>query len=147
MGARKQGQPTKYKPEYCQMLKDHMGSGLSYISFAAVIKVNVDTLYEWEKDQPIFSETKKEAFNLNRLFWEKAGVDGLWDQKEYDEKGRVSSQKSINSTLYIFNMKNRFPKEWRDRTEVKKETEHSVEKETSAEIIELMKELIALKKE
>lgn len=107
------GRPSKYKPEYCQLLIEHMSTGLSFESFAAVIKVNRDTLYAWEKDYPEFSDAKKEAFEQNLLFWEKHGIDGLYNTTEYDEKGKPTSSKSINSTVWIFNMKNRH--KWGDK--------------------------------
>lgn len=112
MGA---GRPSTYKPEYCEMLKDHMGKGFSYESFSAIVKSNRDTLYNWEKLFPEFSDAKKEAFEKSRLFWEDQGLKGLWEETEYDEKGRPLKTKKLNSTVWIFNMKNRFG--WMDRVE------------------------------
>lgn len=103
------GRPTDYRPEYCQMLIDHMASGLSYLSFAAVVDCNESTLYEWEQKNPDFSNAKKDALSKNRLFWEKLGINHITNGPQ-DQK--------LNSTVYIFNMKNRFPKEWRDRIEL-----------------------------
>ena len=99
----KPGQPTKYKQEYCQKLIEHMRNGLSFESFAAVIKVNQDTLYEWAKVHPEFSEAKKEAFAENLLFWEREGIAGLHGDKE----------NTFKATVWIFNMKNRH--KWRDK--------------------------------
>lgn len=107
------GRPSKYDPKYCDELIQHMSTGLSFESFAAVIKVNRDTLYAWEKEFPAFSDAKKEAFGQNLLFWEKHGIDGLYNTTEYDEKGKPSSSKSINATVWIFNMKNRH--KWGDK--------------------------------
>jgi hypothetical protein len=109
------GRPTSYKPEYNEMLIEHMSAGYSYQTFAAKIKVNLDTLYNWEKLFPEFSETKKEAFEQCRLFWEKQGIDGVWDITEFDEKGKPIKTKRLNSAVWIFNMKNRF--HWTDRVE------------------------------
>lgn len=95
------------------MLVEHMASGLSFTSFAAVIDVNEDTLHEWVKVHEDFSDTKKQAFSKNKLFWEKKGIEGLWGDK----------MNVFNSTVWIFNMKNRFPVEWRDKKEI--ELEHS----------------------
>jgi len=96
------GRPTKYRSEYCKMLIDHMTSGLSYQSFAAVVNVNIDTLYEWEKNNKDFSDAKRVGFTNNLHFWEKLGVLGA--------AGKV---KGFNVTSWIFNMKNRHG--WRDR--------------------------------
>lgn len=99
----KNGRPSKYKPEYCLKLIEHMRTGLSFESFAAVIHVNQDTLHEWVKVHPEFSEAKKEAFAQNLLFWESKGIAGLIGDKET----------TFNSTVWIFNMKNRH--KWRDK--------------------------------
>lgn len=99
------GRPTKYKEEYCDMLIRHMESGLSFDSFAAVIKVNRDSLYEWVKVHPEFSDAQKEAYSQNLLFWEKIGISGM--------VGRIPD---FNATVWIFNMKNRHG--WRDKQDV-----------------------------
>lgn len=106
----KTGRPSSYRPEYCQKLIEHMSKGYSFDSFAAIADVNPDTLYEWAKVHPEFSETKKKAFARSLLFWEQQGISGLWTSKE----------ESFNTALWIFNMKNRH--KWTDRVDV---TEHS----------------------
>ncbi len=107
------GRPSKYKPEYCKMLIDHMSTGLSFDSFAAVVSVNQDTLHEWAKVHEIFSESKKIAFANSLIFWEQQGIDGLYSTVEYSDDGKPLKSKSINASVYIFNMKNRF--KWRDK--------------------------------
>lgn len=109
-----QGRPSKYKPEYDSMLIDHMASGLSFESFAGLIGVCDDTLREWEKVHPSFSASKRIGFAKNRLWWEQMGNAHI---THTDSK--FESSPKLNSTVFIFNMKNRFPKEWRDRTEVR----------------------------
>jgi hypothetical protein len=41
------------------MLIEHMTKGLSFESFSAVINVNRDTLYNWEKSHEMFFDAKK----------------------------------------------------------------------------------------
>lgn len=96
------GRPTKYHPSFCQMLVDHMAHGYSFESFAAVAKVHKETLYAWSSEgNPSFiadfSEAKKIAFDENLLFWEKQGIENL-----LSFKGTI-----FNTSLWIFNMKNR----------------------------------------
>lgn len=55
------GAPTKYKPEYCQAAQDFMGQGYSLTAFAGSIDVCKDTVYEWEKTIPEFSDAIKRA--------------------------------------------------------------------------------------
>ena len=97
----KTGRPSAYKSEYCQMLIEHMKQGLSIESFAGVVGVNRDTLYQWNKVHPEFSDTLKRGTDLSLLFYEKFGVAIM--------AGKVDR---ANVTAWIFNMKNRF--KWRD---------------------------------
>lgn len=115
------GRPTDFKEEYCDDLIDHMARGYSFESFAAVVRVNRDTIYHWTKIHPSFSDAKEEAFEQSRLFWEQKGIEGLFNTSEVDRGAGTSSSKSMNAAVWIFTMKNRFPNEWKD----KHETEHS----------------------
>lgn len=96
------GRPSLYKPEYCQAIIKHMEKGYSFESFAAVIKVNRDTLYEWQKVHAEFSDAIKLAFDECQLFWEKKGMEGTFGELE-----------GFSAAAYIFNMKNRF--KWKDK--------------------------------
>lgn len=107
------GHPPQYKPEYCQMLIDHMSEGLSFESFAAKIDKCKQTIYVWTKKHSDFAEAKEIAFAKCQLFWESQGIDGLYSTTEMDEDGKPVKSKSINATVWIFNMKNRF--KWRDK--------------------------------
>lgn len=107
------GAPTLYKEEYCEMLIDHMSKGLSYEVFAAKIGVCRATLYQWEKEHPDFLDTKKKAIEINQLWWEMAGINGLYTIVEHGEDGQKTIiEKKINQAMWIFNMKARF--RWRD---------------------------------
>lgn len=52
------GRPPKYSTKLCEQLIDHMASGLSYQSFAGVLRINPKTLYDWEKSHPEWVEAK-----------------------------------------------------------------------------------------
>lgn len=116
------GQPTKYRSEYCQLLIEFVGNqGFSYEAFAGYIGVHRGTLYDWEKavypedhpdkekagqlKHPEYADTKKIAFDLNRIYWEKAGRSIMF-----------SGSKDVSPVVWIFNMKNRF--KWRDNVDV-----------------------------
>jgi len=96
------GPPTKYKPEYCQALLDHMGEGLSYGSFAGVLKVHRDTLYEWEKKHSEWKHAKEVGESMSLLQWERTGIKGV--------RGLIQG---FSVAGWIYNMKNRFG--WRDK--------------------------------
>lgn len=107
------GRPTKYKPEYCNLLIEHMAAGLSFESFGAVVECSKQTIYDWLDAQPEFLDAKKIGTAKSLLFWEKLGIRGTvgvpveWNGKQ--AKG------NFNSGSWIFNMKNRFG--WRDKVE------------------------------
>lgn len=96
------GRPSLYKPEYCKMLLDHMEKGFSLEAFGGVVRVSRETLYEWQRVHPEFSDTVALGKTLCQLRWEEFGKDMMM--------GKVFGG---SSTIYIFNMKNRFG--WRDQ--------------------------------
>ena len=99
------GRPTKYKPEMCQQVIGFMAKGYSKEAAAAQIGVHRDTLYEWAKVHPMFSDAIKLAEGKSLLFWEKLGIDGAM--------GKISH---FNASSWIFTMKNRF--RWRDNPDL-----------------------------
>lgn len=101
------GRPTKYKPEYCQMLIDHMSQGFSFESFGGVIMVGKNTMYDWVDKYAKFSNAKDTGDSANRLFWEKMGIAGCL--------GRISN---FNAKMWSMNMKNRFKWFETDRTTI-----------------------------
>ena len=98
------GRPTKYKPIYGDMLVDHMAQGYSFESFAGVIGTHDDTLRNWAAKHEEFFVARKDGYAKNRIFWERMGVAGM--------TGHIDG---FNSSVWIFNMKNRF--KWADRIE------------------------------
>lgn len=134
---RPMGRPTEYEPIYCQMLIDHMADGYSFESFAGKIKKARSSIYKWVDEFPDFSDAKSAGFDANLLFWEQQGIDGLYNQVIKDEDG-MTVTKSINATVWIFNMKNRH--QWRDKSEAE------IAEENDRPLKELSdQELIALK--
>lgn len=66
------GQPTKYRPEYCDLLKDHFRQGGSMESFGAKCGngVSIQTVYNWLEAHPEFLEARKAAEPLRHTFYE-----------------------------------------------------------------------------
>lgn len=89
------GRPTKYKPEYCEELIDHMKEGFSLESFAGKIGVCVDSLYAWRDSHPEFSEAIKGGKAASRYWW------------EFKLRNSVDDRE-INSTSIFFALKCRF---------------------------------------
>ncbi len=107
------GRPSKYEPHFCEALVQHLSQGFRYQAFAGVVGVHIDTLYEWEKTHPEFSDAKKMGLGLNLYWWEKKAINHL-----LNESTPGAGSTSLNSTVYIFNMKNRFPELYRDKQEI-----------------------------
>lgn len=112
------GRPSKYQKKFCKMLEDHMGKGYSIESFGAIADCSKETIYEWTRQHPDFSDAKKRGEAKSRLFWEKLGVDNIINKSDsitYPDKSGKSSSRALNSAVWCFNMKNRFG--WRDKPE------------------------------
>lgn len=135
------GAPSKYDPTYTEMLIGHMASGLSYESFAGVIGISRATLYNWEEAHEEFLDAKKKGSEKNLLYWEQVGQEGLWDITEYAD-GKPVFKKALNSTVWIFSMKNRH--KWKDRQEIDThvkldDTREKVQKMSNKDLEELVK--------
>lgn len=96
------GRPTKYFPEYCFMLVDHMTMGFTYEAFAGLINVGVKTLYQWEQMFSEFSQAKEIGVSKARYTVEAMGLKAMSGQLE-----------NFVTTVWVFHMKNRFG--WRDQ--------------------------------
>jgi hypothetical protein len=57
----KGGQPTKYKPEYCQLAIDYIGKGHTTKSFAGKCDVSKTSVLNWRKLFPEFDEAMHKA--------------------------------------------------------------------------------------
>lgn len=131
----KPGQPTKYKPEYCQKLIDHCKQGLSFETFGATIGVARDCVFEWAKTFPEFSDAKSTALDQAQLFYEQEG-----------SKGMLGRTRNFNSTVWVFNMKNRF--KWHDNIQVQQDLKVETidkTKELAAELLTAMKAKLEIK--
>lgn len=110
------GRPTKYDPAFCEMAIEFMAEGYSKEALAGHLQISEDTLYEWIKVHKDFSEAIKIASKRSQLKWEKIGIDNILSTSEFDAQTKISSNKALNSSVWIFNMKNRFG--WNDKKEV-----------------------------
>lgn len=106
------GRPSSYDPKYCEMLIEHMEKGLSFEAFAGVVGTTKKTLYSWADKHEEFLNAKEIGTELSRIFWEKLGIDHIINRSDSEFQGG-SSSRSLNASVWIFNMKNRF--KWRDK--------------------------------
>ena len=123
----KMGRPKKpFDENYCNLIIEHCAKGYSIESFAGKIGISKDTLYSWFKEYEHFSDAKKEAIEASRLHWETLGIEHCLNKtviEEFkDENGKpvkkMTVTTSLNTGVWVFNMKNRFRDEWKDKHEV-----------------------------
>lgn len=98
------GRPTAYKPEFCQTVIDAGKDGAGKAEMAAECGVSRQTLDNWTEVHPEFLDAVKEALAWSQAWWEKNGRIATFGGTE-----------GFNATSYIFNMKNRFPDDWKDK--------------------------------
>lgn len=119
------GRPTKYKPEFCDMVIEMGKTGASKHEMALELDIAMSTFTLWQDQIEEFSASVKKAVEFSQGWWEK--------------NGRIATfggHNGFNPTTYIFNMKNRFKEDWRDKveSEIKQQTETSL-KESDREIL------------
>jgi hypothetical protein len=79
-----------------------MNDGFSFESFAGKVGNHHRTLYDWAEANPAFLQAKKRGEDLSRIWWE-------------DCLKRIAADGTGNATAAIFALKNKYPREWRDR--------------------------------
>ena len=67
------GRPSSYRPEYCEMLKQHMAQGFTLKSFAGLVDVDEHTVHNWLNAHPEFLQSKKNGEAKMHLHYEKMG--------------------------------------------------------------------------
>lgn len=119
------GRPTDYKPEYCEQVEKLCKLGATDEEIAAFFEVHKDTIYEWQKKHPKFSDSVKagkviaDAEVANSLH--KRAVGYKFDEETY-EKGvhtkTVTKEVAPDPGAALNWLKNRQPKLWRDKQEI-----------------------------
>lgn len=104
------GRPSIYDPAMCDRVVECGREGMGVAEMSAEIGISRETFNAWRKSRPEFSDAVKEAVALSQAWWEKQGRMATF--------GAIDG---FNATSYIFQMKNRFRDDWRDKHEM----EHS----------------------
>ena len=125
------GRPTKYKTEYCKHAAKLCKLGATDADLAEFFEVNEDTINEWKKVHPSFSESLKEAkehFDDSKVEASLARrAQGFMRVKEvFNPEGvkeLIQEEVPPDTTACIFWLKNRRSAKWKD----KQELEHSGE--------------------
>lgn len=66
----KRGQPTKYRPEFCEMATELLARGYDKVAVAGSFKVSVDTLENWRRQYPEFAEAIDVGEPQRSLYWQ-----------------------------------------------------------------------------
>jgi len=102
------GRPTLFKPEYTEQVEKLCKLGATDVDLADFFHVDRTTIINWRKSNPEFFNTTKNA------------KDEADDKVEASLYQNATTEK--NTTAQIFWLKNRRPKEWRDRREIAVDT-------------------------
>lgn len=129
MGA---GRPSKYDEKYCDQAYKLTLLGATDSELAEFFEVNEDTVHEWKKRHPKFSESIKEgkakadAEVANKLFHRALGyeVEEVAEVMYKGKKETLISKRQVppDVTSMIFWLKNRRPDAWRDKQEIDMKT-------------------------
>ena len=93
------GRPSLYRPEYCELVKERMGEGLSLTGFAGSIGCNSDTVNEWIATHEAFSVAVTQARNARTCFL---------------ERKLLAVKNGSEAATSIFALKNACPSEWKE---------------------------------
>lgn len=99
--------PSEFKPEYCGRVVDLGAQGASKHEMALELGCVYQTFLNWQQAHPEFMDAVKTAESASQGWWEREG-----------RKATFGAMQGFNATSFIFNMKNRFPGDWRDKHEV-----------------------------
>lgn len=122
------GRPTKYKEEYNEQAEKLCKLGATDQELADFFEVDVSTINNWKIDFPLFFESIKKGKILadsnvaERLYQRALGFEHDSEEIKVTDGTviRVPTRKIYppDPTAAIFWLKNRRPKEWRDKQEI-----------------------------
>ena len=95
------GRPSKYNPEFCEIVESEMAKGHSVTACAATIGVTKSTIYEWKKVHKEFSDAISRGYSLGLKYFEELLI------------GKMNgSKRNVDTSCLIFALKTRFHKEY-----------------------------------
>lgn len=100
------GRPSKYDPAFCDKIIELAKVGASKAEMALELDIAYSTFDVWQNENPEFSEAVKRAEKISQGWWEREGRLATFGGKD-----------GFNATSFIFNMKNRFKDDWREKVE------------------------------
>jgi len=125
-GSRPRGRPSDYKPEYCERVISLGKLGKSVTQIASALDHHKDTLYEWEKVHPDFSDAMTRARQESQTWFEDIGQTGLTADK-------------FQASLWAKQVSCRFPNDYREKQDLNLggQNGNPVESKLTIEVIKL----------
>ncbi len=125
---RGRGKPTKYRPEYCEIARQFCETGATDQELADRLEIHPSTLYRWFAEHPEFREAVRLGKDcaderVLRAFYHRCVGYEFEAVKIMQDKGvpvvvRYTEHVPPDPGAAFNWLKNRRPKEWRDRHEV-----------------------------
>jgi hypothetical protein len=101
--------PSKYKKSFNKLALEHFKKGKTISQLAAELMVSRETIYDWGRKFPEFSDTLCKGQDLAQAYWE-----NLQHGKSVGaEKTEKFSERGIE-----FNLKTRFRRDYAEKIEV-----------------------------
>lgn len=100
------GRPSKYRKAMCDTVIECGKEGMGLCEMAVALDIHYSTFLAWQEEKPEFSEAVKQAMRYSQAWWERKGREATFDAQGF------------SATSYIFQMKNRFKEDWRDKQDV-----------------------------
>lgn len=105
----KVGRPSSYRPEYCQLVIEHMKGGMSIASFAAAVGVSRETIWKWGKEHPEFRNACEVAKDTSQIWFERLALAIASGQhKTLKDENGIARYKDANAGMLMFLMSRRF---------------------------------------
>ena len=101
------GRPSKYDPAFCDTIIRCGTEGMTLAEMADALDVDRATIADWREHKPEFSRAVNLGLQKAQAWWERQGRIATFGGCD-----------GYNATSYIFQMKNRFREDWRDKQDV-----------------------------
>ena len=102
----KVGRPSEYNPDFCGRVIECGKEGMGKCEMAAELGISYNSFERYQTERPEFMKAVKDALRHSQAWWESQG-----------RKATFGATPGFNATSFIFNMKNRFKEDWRDKVE------------------------------
>ena len=121
-------QPTKYRPEMCQIMIDMGREGASQKMMWAELGISKSTAEAYKKKYPEFAEALDLALVHSQAYWERLMLAN-------------AENKNFNTRMVEIAVRGQFGETYKDNREVKQEVKQEVTVDFTAEIAALIKSL------